>query len=284
MIHKLRWKFIRIAMASVTLVTVLMALSINVVNFLSSDNELEHTLEMISENAGKFPQPFPSERPGPKREERFSMEKPYSTRYFVLRYTGDGSLTQAEMNHIAAVTEADAGAYLAVALKHGEGFGYTGTYKYYVVSTGGGQYMAIFLDCYNELHALRTVALISLLGVVGCVALVFILVLVLSRRAITPVIESAEVCYLRVPLAGAGVLRSGAGGAGGHGKGAIRGHRFLRAGLCPWKSGRRPVDRLLWRHGDADGGCRHGGGGHAGPVPDPGTAGPPAGSKLTRLP
>ena len=192
MIHKLRWKFIRIAMASVTLVTVLMALSINVVNFLSSDNELEHTLEMISENAGKFPQPFPSERPGPKREERFSMEKPYSTRYFVLRYTGDGSLTQAEMNHIAAVTEADAGAYLAVALKHGEGFGYTGTYKYYVVSTGGGQYMAIFLDCYNELHALRTVALISLLGVVGCVALVFILVLVLSRRAITPVIESAE--------------------------------------------------------------------------------------------
>ena len=190
MIHKLRRKFICIAMVSVTLVTVLMAASINVINFISSNRELEHTLEMISENAGKFP--FPTEKPGPKREERFSMEKPYSTRYFVLYYTESGSLLRAEMNHIAAVTEDDADTYLAVALKHGEGFGYTGTYKYEVVDTGGGQYMAIFLDCYNELHALRTVALISLLGVAGCVTLVFVLVLVLSRRAITPVIESAE--------------------------------------------------------------------------------------------
>ena len=84
MIHKLRRKFICIAMISVTLVTVLMAASINVINFLSADHDLEHTLEMISANAGDMPQFLPSEKPGPKRDDRFSMEKPYSTRYFVL--------------------------------------------------------------------------------------------------------------------------------------------------------------------------------------------------------
>ena len=192
MIHKLRRKFICIAMISVTLVTVLMAASINVINFLSADHDLEHTLEMISANAGDMPQFLPSDKPAPKRDDRFSMEKPYSTRYFVLYYTGSGSLLRTDLRHIAAVTEEDAGTYLSIAEKHGEGFGYTGTYKFYVANTDDGQYMAIFLDCYNELHSLRTFALISLLAVAGCVALVFVLVLILSRRAITPVIESAE--------------------------------------------------------------------------------------------
>ena len=189
MVHKLRRKFIRIAMVSVTLVMLLMAVSINTINFLSTDSDLEHTLVMIRENAGNMPQFSPVEKPGPKREERFSPEKPYSTRYFVLYYTPSGTLTQADMKHIAAVTEEDAGTYLEIARKHGEGFGYTGNYKFYVVDTGG-QCMAIFLDCYGELHSLRVFALISLLVAAGCVALVF--VLVLSRRAITPVIESAE--------------------------------------------------------------------------------------------
>lgn len=191
MIHKLRRKFICIAMASVTLVMLLMAVSINSINYLSTNGDLEHTLEMICANEGSMPQPEPPGKPGPRREDRFSMEKPYSTRYFVLYYTDTGDLIRAEMKHIAAVTEEDAGTYLELARKHGEGFGYTGNYKFYVVDTGG-QYMAVFLDCYDELHSLRNFAVISLLVVAGGVALVFVLVLVLSKWAITPVIRSAE--------------------------------------------------------------------------------------------
>ena len=101
MVHKLRRKFIRIAMVSVTLVMLLMAVSINTINFLSTDSDLEHTLVMIRENAGNMPQFSPAEKPGPKREERFSPEKPYSTRYFVLYYTPSGTLTQADMKHIS---------------------------------------------------------------------------------------------------------------------------------------------------------------------------------------
>ena len=50
MINRLRRQFIVIAMISVTLMVFLMTLSINVVNFLSTDRALSDTLQMIYEN------------------------------------------------------------------------------------------------------------------------------------------------------------------------------------------------------------------------------------------
>lgn len=192
MIHKLQRKFVAIAMTSVTLAMLFMGLSINVVNLIAANESLNSTLEMIYENEGTVPQ-FPGgSKPGGPRGDRFNMETPYSTRYFVLRYTGDGRLTSSDMRHIAAVTEKDVETYLAIAQEHGEGFGYSGNYKFYVAATGGQRYMAIFLDCYDELQTLRSFAAASVLVVLSCIILVFILVMLLSRRAITPMIKNIE--------------------------------------------------------------------------------------------
>lgn len=190
MIHKLRRKFIAITTVSVTLVMVLVGLSINVVNFLSTNDALESTLELIYENQGTMPQ-SPG-KPGDRHANRFTAETPFSTRYFVLRYTGAGDLTGADMRHIAAVTEDDAGTYLSIVQAHGEGFGFTGNYKFYVVKTGTDKYMAIFLDCYDELQTLRGFALVSLLVVACCILLVLVLVVLLSRRAIAPTLQAME--------------------------------------------------------------------------------------------
>ena len=72
----------------------------------------------------------------------YRTETPYSTRYFVLRYDGDGDLEQADLTHIAAVSEDDTAQYLTAALRHGAGFGYTAGYKYYVVHTDTDRWMA----------------------------------------------------------------------------------------------------------------------------------------------
>lgn len=192
MIHKLQRKFIAIAMLSVTLVMLIFGISINVINFLSINGDLNTRLEMIFENEGSVPQ-FPAPgKPGQKRDPHFTAETPFSTRYFVLRYTKSGSLLKANMKNIAAVTENDAEIYLKIAADHGEGFGYSGSYKFYVATTNDKNYMAIFLDCYDELHAIQTFALVSLLVVLGCIVLVFILVFLLSKRAITPTIQTIE--------------------------------------------------------------------------------------------
>ena len=52
--------------------------------------------------------------------------------------------------------------YLAVAVQRGEGFGYYSGYKYLVTADGEGEYSAIFLDCYQAMRMVRTVALWSL--------------------------------------------------------------------------------------------------------------------------
>lgn len=191
MINRLRRQFIMIAMLSVTLVVLLTAVSINVFNYLSTDKSLSATLQMIEENQGMIPQ-FPGGKPGKPPRGQFTPETPYSTRYFVLYYSADGTLDRADMRHIAAVTEEDADRFLSVALSRGEGMGYTGDYKYYVTRAGENRYLAIFLDCQKELHSIRTFALISLLVAAICVALVYILIWLFSKKAIEPTVKSVE--------------------------------------------------------------------------------------------
>lgn len=217
MIKRLRNRFIRIATLSVAAVMLLLTVILNVANYISTDNDLQQTLTLIYENQGTIPQgqsqhgadekppelprdtadtaaadeaAAPPAKPG-GRDGPFTQETPYSTRYFVLRYHDDGTLAEADLDRIAAVTSADTEEYLAIALAHGEGLGRYQNYRYCVYHTGGDRNMAVFLDCYQQ-RALRQVLMWSLVADAACILLVFLLVVVLSRRAIDPVVRSAQ--------------------------------------------------------------------------------------------
>lgn len=229
MIKRLRNRFIRIAMLSVTAVMLLLTIILNVANYVSTDSDLKQTLTLIYENAGTIPHsrfqlpdsadaPTPPENGGgsgdivpalpddaddtqtpqappddkvARREGPFTAETPFSTRFFVLRYTSDGTLTQENLDNIASVTAEDTQEYLSAALVHGAGYGYCGSYRYFVAQEDG-ENIAIFLDCYHELRAMRVVLVWSLLADAACILLVFLLVVLLSRRAIDPVVRSAQ--------------------------------------------------------------------------------------------
>ena len=227
MIRRLRNRFIRIAMLSVTAVMLLLTVILNVANYVSTDSDLKQTLTLIYENAGTIPHsrflppsgsdsadaPTPPENDGSlsdiappdaqdvqappddkvaRREGPFTAETPFSTRFFVLRYTSDGTLTQENLDNIASVTAEDTQEYLSAALAHGAGYGYCGSYRFFVAQTDDGENIAIFLDCYHELRAMRVVLVWSLLADAACILLVFLLVVLLSRRAIDPVVRSAQ--------------------------------------------------------------------------------------------
>ena len=55
-----------------------------------------------------------------------------------------------------------------------------------------GQYLAIFLDCYQQLRAVRMLAVWSSVSYAVCIALVYVLVVLLSRPAIDPVVQASE--------------------------------------------------------------------------------------------
>ncbi len=213
MIKRLRNRFIWIATLSVAAVMLLLTVILNAANYWSTDADLRQTLDLIYENQGTIPIsartdeppeppdgtetiPDPPEQPPldlrKGKDGPFTAETPFSTRFFVLRYTDDGELTQAELDKIASVSEEDTAQYLAAALENGAGYGHYGDYRFLVADNGEDRNMAIFLDAYQEQRAVRTVLLWSLAADAGCILLVFLLVVLLSRRAIDPVVRSAE--------------------------------------------------------------------------------------------
>lgn len=207
MISRLRNRFIRIAILSVAAVMLLLTAILNTANFISTDRDLRNTLTLIYENEGTIPTASrsgqtPPEKPdappadAPAMKERpsgpFTKETPYSTRYFVLRYLDDGTLTMADLDKIAAVTEADTDEYLAAAVSNGAGYGYYGQYRFFVAHTGDDRNMAIFLDSYQAFRSMRLILVWSLAADAACILLVLLLVVLLSRRAIDPVVRSAE--------------------------------------------------------------------------------------------
>lgn len=192
MIRRLRKRFIRIATLAVTAVLLVLCLSVNIANYISVDSGLTNVLNVISDNRGTMP-PMPHGQPPEGRPDgQLTKETPFSTRYFVLRYDGDGDLIKADLDKIAAATEDDVGEYLSLALEHGEGYGYARSYKYRVVYNGEDRWMAIFLDDYQEMRSVREIALVSLAAMADCVALVYVIVVLCSRRAIDPVVQASE--------------------------------------------------------------------------------------------
>ena len=89
-----------------------------------------------------------------------------------------------------AVTEDDAEQYLQIALRRGEGGGISGGYSYRVVHVADERWMAVFLDSSQQLRSVMTTALLSLAVMAGCVALVYLIVVLCSRRAIEPVVQA----------------------------------------------------------------------------------------------
>ena len=192
MIRRLRGEFIRIAMLAVTLVLLLLTVSVNAVNDISVSRQQDRTLEMIVSHQGTIPA-MPKEGKGaPRPNGHFSPETPYDTRFFVLRYTDSGDLTQSDLTHIASVTEADTEPYLQAALSHGEGSGWQSGYRFRVVRTGENRWMAVFLDCRKEVRSLYRLAGVSVAAMAVCVALVYLIVVRLSRRAMEPVVQSVQ--------------------------------------------------------------------------------------------
>ena len=192
MIEKLRKRFIRIAALSVTAVLLLLCAAVAAGSWFTTDAGLTKMLEVIRDNQGELPPMPPGGKPGDRPDGQFTPETPYSTRYFVLRYTDGGELVQADLGKIAAVTEDDVGAYLEIAAAHGEGFGYADGYKFCVVRHDEGRWMAVFLDCHQQLRSVGVTAALSFGATAVCTALVCLLIVLFSRRAVAPVAASYE--------------------------------------------------------------------------------------------
>ena len=192
MLKKMRWRFIGAAMAAFTAVVLTLLCFVNIWNYFSmtrqQDTTLDRLLEVDQKNTetpdGEITPPF-------ENMDRFSPEVPYMIRFFSVHLSENGTVGRVNQNYIASVSEADAEAYADNVLSHGKTHGYEGGYRY-LVSQEDTETVILFLNSERELQTMKSLLWITLAIAGFCLVVVFGLVVLFSRRAITPYLKNME--------------------------------------------------------------------------------------------
>ena len=196
MLKKMRWHFIAAAMAAFSSVILILLCIINFWNIQSTVHQLDDTLTLLSDMDGNTappstPAPEPKEMPPADNKGHFSPEVQYMIRFFSVSFDADGEIQNINQDFIASVSEDDAKAYASLILQKGSAHGFYRGYRYLSVASDDGT-TVIFLNAERELHAFRSLLLITAAIAVICLLCVFILVVLFSRRAITPYLRNIE--------------------------------------------------------------------------------------------
>lgn len=203
MLKKMQRRFIGAAMAAFTAVILVLFCVVNAGNYRSVASQQDDTLSQLlalSERStpngietppekpdGEAGASLPDGVPVPRIDggKNFSPEVPYMFRYFSVRYDAGGTLTQVDQDFIASISRDEAEDYAAAVLSSGRTHGYYQGYRYLVAASDSGT-SVIFLNSERELHAIRALFWITAAVAGGCLVIVFLLVLLFSRRAIAP--------------------------------------------------------------------------------------------------
>lgn len=191
MIRRLRNKFIQITMFSVSIVLVFVLGTLNLINFHDRWENAVNILTFLSENDGYFPA-YEKYKQDPDHSINFDYteETPYENRYFSVT-ASDGTITQINMSHVAAVSATQAYYYAREVLGRDRNVGIVDSYVYMVSSDGDSEHI-VFLDRRSELESMIQLMTLSMVTMVFCLLIVFILVASLSKKAIEPVLENME--------------------------------------------------------------------------------------------
>ena len=192
MLKKMRWRFIGAAMAAFTAVVLTLLCVVNAWDYYSvtkqQDTTLNRLLEVDQKNAsipqGQIVPPFDS-------MEQYSPEVPYMIRFFSVHLSEDGTAERINQNYIASISATDAESYADAVLAHGKTHGYEGGYRY-LVSQDDEETVILFLNSERELQTMKSLLWISLVIAGTCLVVVFGLVILFSRRAITPYLKNME--------------------------------------------------------------------------------------------
>lgn len=218
---RLRRKFVLVAMLSVAAALALILVVINVVNYRSVCRMSDARIEAIIENGGSFP--GVSSADGGQEEtsdasvvileelsatyigtsgmfdRSFNLDKraadimdkeaPYDTRYFTVVVNDDDAVAGVNVNHVAATTAQDACTYALQVSASGAKRGFYGAYRYRVVDTNEGS-LYVFVDCSRDLSNFEAFLGASAAIGVGAWLLVLVLVVIFSRVAVRPIVES----------------------------------------------------------------------------------------------
>ena len=183
MIRQLRRRFVVASVAVLSAVMILLTVVINMANWISVRQDISDTVDELASSAVGY-----SWSKGRSQRNRHG-ESLYESRYFVVT-EGKSGLT-AEMSNVSSYSGEDAVAMAEAVLAGERDSGFTGE-CFYRLYTEDGRSSILFLDCGSKLTAVRQLTWISLAACGGGILLAWLLMSLLSRRAIQPILENTE--------------------------------------------------------------------------------------------
>lgn len=195
-------------MLSVSIVLIAIVGTINIANYITTNQALDARLSLIADNGGTFPDMTPGDsekKLEPKTDQPpamndlqkrgISQESPFDTRYFTVTIASDGTVESVDTGKIASISAGTAEEYAAElwkkGKKKGKKKGFFADYKY-LATDSDGTTMYVFLNCQREISTIRTYVLASVgTGALGLV-IVFVMIYFFSGKVLKPVSESYE--------------------------------------------------------------------------------------------
>ncbi len=192
MLKKMRWRFIGAAMAAFTAVVLTLLCFVNLWNYHSVIGQQDEALTRLMEVEDQQ-MPFSPGRGAPPFDDwsHFSPEVQYSLRFFSVHYDTGGTVLGINQDYIASISKSDAKDYADAVLKSGKAHGYESGYRY-LVDTAEGETVVLFLNSERELQTIKSLLWITMAIAGFCLVVVFGLVVLFSRRAITPYLKNME--------------------------------------------------------------------------------------------
>ena len=194
MIYHLQKKVIRICGGSVILVFAVMFFLIYCFSTRQLNETMDALTKRISDNDGRFPE-WRDDRGHPGMPaglpDFMTMETPFSTRFFTVRFDENGRVAGVDVRSISAITKEAAQKYAEETYESGRERGWMGNYRYRRYQTEHGTAIVYVDGSMNRFMSNRTLFAAGVVLIISAFA-IWIIAIFFSKRAVRPIAESYE--------------------------------------------------------------------------------------------
>lgn len=191
MISSLRRKFIFIAMVSLIGTMAILCAAIGIGNYYATTSRVDKAIFILHQNGGTFLPPGSHFDPSDFNFQ-ITPETAFETRYFIVELTAQREITFVDLEHIAALDRHAVVDTVSRIVESGADRGYVDHYRFGVFSDESGGSTVIVVDCFLQLQSANNMLRITVSIFLACILIVFILLLILSKRAIRPFADNLE--------------------------------------------------------------------------------------------
>ena len=187
MMHKLRLKFIRIAMISLMAAVILVAAAINLMNWINVRAEIGETVSFLAETDGLISPEKANEWAGKNRHRKNVLSHSV---FFFGRSQPNETLPIVSQGRMETVSQEEAADLLERAAAAGRTSGFLDDYFFQQIPARGKAANWIFLNCENYLTGCRNLLLFSGVICAAGILLSLLIVSLLSKKAIRPFVRN----------------------------------------------------------------------------------------------